>query len=40
MLGGTYQESIAGLHKKNLQVRGTFQMRRVSEIATIDLTTP
>ncbi len=40
VLGGNYQESIAGLHKNNLQVRGTFQMRRVSEIATIDLTTP
>lgn len=40
VLGGTYQESIAGLHKQNLHVRGTFQMRRVSEVATIDLTTP
>lgn len=40
VLGGTYQEVITGLHKKALTVRGTFQMRRVSEIATIDLTPP
>jgi hypothetical protein len=40
VLGGTYLEVITGLHKKALTVRGTFQMRRVSEIATIDLTPP
>lgn len=40
VLGGTYQESITGLHKQPLQVRGTFEMRRVSEVATIDLTIP
>lgn len=40
VLGGTYQETVVGLHKQNLQVRGTFQMRRVSEVADIDLTTP
>lgn len=39
VLGGTYQEAISGLHKQTLQVRGTFEMRRVSEVATIDLTT-
>ncbi len=39
VLGGTYQESIARLHKNILRVRGTFQMRRVSEVADIDLTT-
>jgi hypothetical protein len=40
ILGGTYQESITGLHKNTLQVRGTFEMRRVSEVAAIDLTLP
>jgi hypothetical protein len=40
ILGGTYLEAISGLHKQVLQARGTFQMRRVSETATIDLTTP
>jgi len=40
VLGGTYLETVAGLHKQVLQVRGTFQMRRVSEIAAIDLTAP
>jgi hypothetical protein len=40
ILGGTYRETIAGLHKNPLEVRGTFQMNRVSEIASIDLTPP
>ena len=40
VLGGTYLESISGLHKQVLQVGGTFRMRRVSEIAAIDLTAP
>ncbi len=40
ILGGTYLETIAGLHKNVLQVGGTFQMRRVSETASIDLATP
>ena len=40
VLGGTYLESISGLHKQVLQVRGTFRMQRVSEIAAIDLTAP
>jgi hypothetical protein len=40
VLGGTYLESITGLHKQVLQVRGTFRMQRVSEIAAIDLTAP
>ncbi|GAA5117667.1 hypothetical protein JIN84_17040 [Luteolibacter yonseiensis] len=40
VLGGTYEESITGLHRKTLRVGGTFEMRRVSEVATIDLTTP
>lgn len=40
VLGGTYLESISGLHKQVLQVGGTFRMRRMSEIASIDLTAP
>lgn len=40
VLGGTYLESISGLHKQSLQVGGTFRMKRVSEIASIDLTAP
>ena len=40
VLGGTYLESISGLHKQVLQVGGTFRMRRISEIASIDLTAP
>jgi hypothetical protein len=40
MFGGTYLESISGLHKQVLQVRGTFRMQRLSEIAAIDLTAP
>ena len=40
MFGGTYLESISGMHKQVLQVRGTFRMQRLSEIAAIDLTAP
>ena len=40
VLGGAYLESISGLHKQVLQVGGTFRMRRLSEIASIDLTAP
>ena len=40
MFGGTYLESISGMHKQVLQVRGTFRMQRLSEIASIDLTAP
>lgn len=40
ILGGTYRETLTGLHKRTLEVRGTFQMRRVSEIATLDMTPP
>ena len=40
VLGGTYLESISGMHKQVLQVGGTFRMRRISEIASIDLTAP
>ena len=33
--GGTYSETIRGIHKNPLVVGGTFTLRRVSEIATI-----
>ena len=35
--GGTYSETIEGLHKTPLTVSGTFTLRRVSEIADITL---
>ena len=35
--GGTYSETIEGLHKNPLSVGGTFAFRRVSEIAEITL---
>lgn len=35
VLGGNYQESITGLHRRTLQVRGTFEMRRVSEVSSL-----
>lgn len=40
ILGGTYAETITGINSQPLQVRGTFTMGRISEIADIDLTLP
>ena len=40
ILGGNYTETLAGLHKNTLTVSGTFAMRRISEIADIDLNSP
>jgi hypothetical protein len=40
VLGGNYSETLTGLNKVPLTVSGTFAMRRISEIADIDLTTP
>jgi len=40
VLGGNYSETLTGLNKVSLSVSGTFAMRRISEIADIDLTTP
>lgn len=40
VLGGNYTETLTGLNKVPLTVSGTFAMRRLSEIADIDLTTP
>jgi hypothetical protein len=39
VLGGTYAELLKGLNgDQDLSLTGTFAMRRISEIATIDLT--
>lgn len=38
VLGGTYIEEVGGLHKDKLNATGTFELRRVSEIAEIKLT--
>jgi hypothetical protein len=35
VIGGTYAETVAGLHKDPLTVTGTFELRRVSEIGSI-----
>lgn len=35
VIGGTYQEVITGVHKQALQVNGTFELRRASEIGTL-----
>jgi hypothetical protein len=35
VLGGTYTESLTGLNSKQLNVSGTFAMRRISEISEI-----
>ncbi len=40
IFGGNYTESLSGLNKFPLQTGGTFRMRRLSEIAEINTTTP
>lgn len=35
VLGGSYSETITGLHKNPLTVSGTFELRRVSELGSI-----
>ena len=35
-LGGTYKESISGLHRNTLHVAGSFLLRRVSSVVEID----
>lgn len=35
VIGGTYSETITGLHKNALQMDGTFELRRASEIGSI-----
>ena len=36
LMGGTYREIISGLHKKAIQLRGTFRLTRLSEIAVLN----
>jgi hypothetical protein len=41
VLGGTYAETLRGLNgQRDLNVSGTFAMRRISELTNIDLTAP
>ncbi len=35
VIGGTYAETVTGLHKDALTVTGTFELRRISEIGSI-----
>jgi hypothetical protein len=35
-MGGVYRESIAGLHKRTIYLRGTFRLSRVSQIAELN----
>jgi len=35
VIGGTYRETITGLHSSSIQLDGTFELRRVSEIGTL-----
>jgi hypothetical protein len=35
VIGGTYSETVTGLHKNAITVTGTFELRRVSEIGAI-----
>jgi hypothetical protein len=37
VIGGSYSETVTGLHKDSITVTGTFTLRRVSEIGTITL---
>jgi len=36
VIGGTYSENITGIHKEALNVSGTFELRRASEIGTLN----
>jgi hypothetical protein len=37
VIGGTYTETITGIHKDSLRVTGTFELRRASELGDIDV---
>ncbi len=37
VIGGTYSETLTGLHKQTITVNGTFELRRVSEVGAITL---
>jgi hypothetical protein len=35
-MGGTYQETINGIHKKELTIKGTFLLHRVSKKGSLE----
>ena len=37
VIGGTYSETITGLHRQTIQLNGTFELRRASEIGTLTI---
>jgi len=37
VMGGTYSETVTGLHKDALKVTGTFELQRISELGTINV---
>lgn len=36
VIGGTYRETLRGLHKADLMVQGTFQLKRISGIDALN----
>jgi hypothetical protein len=36
VIGGTYSEVVSGLHKQSITITGTFQLRRASELGTLN----
>jgi hypothetical protein len=36
VIGGTYGEVVSGLHKQNISLTGTFELRRASELGTLN----
>ena len=36
LMGGTYRETITGIHKKPINLSGTFRLNRVSQIAVLN----
>jgi hypothetical protein len=36
LVGGTYEETISGVHKRDIKVKGTFRLNRVSTIAKLN----
>ena len=36
-IGGIYRETITGLHRDTLKIKGTFLLRKVSEIGSLEV---
>jgi hypothetical protein len=36
VIGGTYGEVVTGLHKQSIAITGTFELRRASELGTLN----